>query len=119
MLSAKDLTYIRNTVNRYMPGTAVIYTRSAASDGAGGQSVSFTATGTVPVRYGPERPASGDTGTEMREVQRTSIWLPVGSTVYQYDRLRNPGTGTDYEIISMTVESSDTGVYRCECDRVR
>lgn len=119
MVSAKDLAFIRQTVNNDLPGTAVIYTRSITSDGAGGQTFTYTASGTVDARYGPEKPSQGDTVTEMREIQRIPIWIPVGGTVQTQDYLKNPGTGTDYEIIGITKEASETGVYRCECVRVR
>ena len=50
MLSAGDIHLMRATVDRAMPGTAVVTTLSQVSDGMGGQTDSYAATGTVSAR---------------------------------------------------------------------
>jgi hypothetical protein len=50
LLGSFELTALRNAAEAAMPGTVVIYRRTLSSDGAGGQSGSVSAVGTVSAR---------------------------------------------------------------------
>lgn len=119
MLSGKDLRWLRETTEGGFPGTAIVYAQTGATDGAGGRTLTYTASGTVACRYGSEKIRTSQSGDELGEPVMTPIFLPYDAVIYHKDRIRNPATGRDYEVIGITQESSETGTLRCESVRVR
>lgn len=53
MLTEKDLESLRTTMNRSLPGTAVITSPTFTEDGMGGGTASFSVAGTVDCRVEP------------------------------------------------------------------
>ena len=91
MLTDAELARMQATANSYLPDTAIIQNRTRSSDGGGGYTETYTASGTVPCRVGPI--GLGRTGAEDRAGDRISaeadfmVTLPVGTTVDTDDRI--------------------------------
>jgi head-tail adaptor len=87
MLTDAQLTSMRSVAEDALPGTAVIYGGTFASDGGGGGSFAYTASGTVSCRIAPL------TGTEREVGERISsdadfiVTLPVSTSVSTDSRL--------------------------------
>jgi hypothetical protein len=56
MLTASELTAMRSTVVDSLGGSAIVKTRSWASDGGGGGTTTYTASGTIACRVAPANP---------------------------------------------------------------
>lgn len=112
---------IRTMTQRHMRGTAIIQTYSFGSDGIGGGTASYTASGTVacnvapiPYRWMPNE------GVHQDMLQDTPYWivtLPYAATVTPQDRLVIDST--TYEIMEMNNEQSDQVYVACKCSIIR
>jgi SPP1 family predicted phage head-tail adaptor len=87
VLTDADIASMRVTANQALPGTAVIHGGTLTSDGGGGYTETFTASGTVSCRVAPA------SGGEMQEGDRIIadsthiITLPAETTVETDDRI--------------------------------
>jgi head-tail adaptor len=91
VLSDPELERMRVVAEQALPGTAVIQTNSFVSDGGGGGSVTWSASGTVPCRIAPlggdERLVGGRLSPDADSV----ITLPWDATVTEGSRIVSGG----------------------------
>ena len=90
---------MRQTIQSFTPGTAVIQTRADASDGQGGFTSVFAAASTVSARIAP---ATGDERIQagrVAEVQQYMMTIADTATVYPSSRISYGGTV--YEVHSV------------------
>lgn len=100
-LSTGEINQMRDTLNVTLPGTAILYSRSGATDGMGGQTETYTAYGTVDARLSPI--GSGrSSGWEMEIVGRLGLVNPMTLTIPAEQTITETGRvsyrGTTYEI---------------------
>lgn len=85
-----------------MPDTAIILTRTLATDGRGGQTASYTESQTVACRiaFYSNRPAlpDADVTGQVKAAEKYLVSLPVGTEINATDRLKIKGV--TYEILS-------------------
>lgn len=115
-LSSAELAQMRTDLNLSLPGTAVIHTYAWTSDGQGGGTATFSATGTVSCRVSPL--PSGEMVRGERVATETSriITIPAFGTVTEKDRIVSNGvTYTVEEVRSRDWEISRR-VVACEVD---
>lgn len=88
-LSDGDLASMRADLNQSLPGTAVIQTLAGTSDGGGGGSVSWTASGTVACRLSPIQRMGHETevGDRLTPESHWTATLPALTAVGEDDRL--------------------------------
>lgn len=99
MLTAAEITAMRDTIDASLPGTAVISRPTFASDGQGGSTATWAAVGTVIARVSPStrqgvEPISGG------GLSREADWIgtvPDGTDITVRDRLVHGGV--TYEVI--------------------
>ena len=92
---------MRSVADDALPGTAVILSGSATADGLGGQTVAFSASGTVACRMSPVgQDGSGGENVAGGEFTRASDWVMTvayGTDVDGDDRVTYDGT--TYEVL--------------------
>lgn len=90
MLSPGELASMRETLEASLPGTAVIQTRTVTSDGGGGGSATWSASGTVPCRLGPGvRQGEGEQvdGDRVTPDAQALVTVPFDAEVTESQRL--------------------------------
>lgn len=89
---------MRHTSDVYLAGTAIIHTAARTSDGQGGETWAYAASGTVDARLAPEglRGTEGAVGGRVAEVSPWILTLPSGTTVDEDDRVVYDGV--TYEV---------------------
>lgn len=104
LLNETDLAQMRADVAQMLPGTAIILTGTRTSNGMGGGSVAWTATGTVACRFDPfdravqiEQVAAGEA---MRVEYVLTLAYDASITLGQRVRVE----GDDYEIRRLSDE---------------
>lgn len=122
------LTCIRRTVNRFLPGTALIEAFTAQNDGAGGFTETWTpvTNGTVACRIDPVSIQQVETiaASEGLRVQY-NVTLPYDAPVSEGNRLQIGGSvsggtyvgGTAYNIRQMAPATSHLAFVRCLVQR--
>jgi hypothetical protein len=119
MLSASDLTALRTDLATSLPGTAVISRFTASSDGQGGQTQLFAASGTVACRLSPR---IGATGTEevnadrLQTIQYDILTVPANTDLDVKDRVVTGGI--TYEVVNIRAPRSYEWSRRAEIVRV-
>jgi len=109
----------RAMIESHMRGTAVIYTYSRTSDGIGGGTASYTASGTVACSVGviSMRARGGsDEGVHQGLLQDVQYWfvsVPYSATVTSNDRLM-VGSAT-YEVLDTNEAEQDRLYIGCKC----
>lgn len=117
MLSASDLTRMRATINDgVLPGTAIIYTQTTASDGMGGVTDTYTATGTVDARL--DYVTAGEDTTADRTTEHTGYILTTPSTVTVEETGRIGYLGETYEVTAVLTRAPWDLCQRVELARV-
>lgn len=88
-LSTAELVQMRHTADSYLAGTAVIHTATKTSDGQGGYTWTYAATGTVDARLSPEmlRGAEAITGSRVAEVSPWILTVPASTSIDEDDRV--------------------------------
>lgn len=88
-LPAGELVRMRTELEQTLPGTAVIQTAVRASDGQGGQSWTYAASGTVSARLSPESLRSDEAivGSRTAEVSPWILTVPQATTIDEDDRV--------------------------------
>lgn len=81
MLTEAQLTAMRTVAEDAMPGTAVVQSRSFSSDGGGGGSLAWTASGTVACRIAPIRGAEREIGDRISPDADSIVTLPFDTTL--------------------------------------
>lgn len=103
MLSAAEIADMRSAINELMPGTAVIQTRTRVSDGQGGGTTTYTATGTVDARidYEGREGQEPELGGRIAEVGYYILTTPNGTSVPSTARIVYDST--TYEVVESLV----------------
>lgn len=117
-LSAAQLARMREQVEMMLPGTAVIQARSLSSDGAGGQTESWTARGTVACRVDPVPRAMQLDDAGQAEALRVEYQITLGwdVTIEPTDRIVTGGE--TYEIRQFQAEHSWNVSKRVKVSRI-
>lgn len=87
MLNAADLASMRATAEQALPGTAIIQSGTLVSDGGGGQTETFAASGTVSCRVAPAAGNEREEGDRIVADSQYVITLPADTTVETDDRI--------------------------------
>lgn len=99
MLTDNELDSMRAVAERALPGTAIIQTNTFTSDGGGGGSVGWAASGTVDCRIAPlsgdERTIGGRVTAEADSI----VTLPFGTDIAEDARLVIDGTTYNVQAI--------------------
>jgi len=87
-LSARELADMRGAVSSHLPGTAVIQAATRTSDGQGGETWTYTASGTVDGRLSPDMPGGENpVGGRVAEIGNWILTVPFHTTVDEDDRV--------------------------------
>lgn len=88
-LSAGELSSMRHTSDVYLAGTAVIQAATRTSDGQGGETWAYAASGTVAARLAPEGLRGGENtvGGRVAEVSPWILTVPFDTTIDEDDRV--------------------------------
>ena len=90
---------MRGVLERSLPDTAVIHTRSYVSDGGGGGTLGYTAAGTVSARVAPLTGSEGVTAGRLSPDARWVVTLPAGTSVSEDSRIVISGTTYEVEAV--------------------
>ena len=119
MLTAGELHLMRETTGLVLPGTAVIKTMARVSDGMGGSTTTWTATGTVDARM-DYLARTGDTedveGARVAEVMDYVCTVPYNTAVPATARIEYDGT--EYEVQTAPVADPWRLCQRAYCTKV-
>lgn len=117
MLTASDLTCMRDSVEQTLPGTVTISRATGSSDGMGGQTQAWAAVGTVSARVAPM--GSGDEdilGAVLRGRTGWMVTLPEGTDVTERDRVVY--AGQTFEVLRTSSPMSYETCVRVQCVEV-
>lgn len=91
LLSAGDLASMRTVLDTSLPDTAVIWSRTLASDGQGGRTQTYAAAGTVACRLSPISAMSAGSedvrGDRQAAVADRVLTMPASTTIAATDRV--------------------------------
>lgn len=97
-----DLTFMRETQELALPGTAVIQGTVSVSDGQGGYYESYAGVGTVPARLYPQTTRSYSEGTGGAQIISETMWfitMPWDTVVDARNRISMEGR--TWEVVSV------------------
>lgn len=86
LLSTEEFDLVKEEFENLMESEAQFYTLNSTSDGGGGRTSGYTATGSpVPchLMYSTQRPPKEEEGTVLKQVKTYAfwdVWFPVGTT---------------------------------------
>lgn len=81
MITAAELAEMRDDLEDSLPDLAVVKTQNWVSDGGGGGSTTFTASGTIPCRIAPVQNMEGTTGGRISPDSEYVVTLPFDAAV--------------------------------------
>ena len=119
-LTAKELTAIRNDINDLLPDIGYILSRSATSDGMGGQTETWGTAGTTTCRLDPK--TSYQSGKEeisagaLNPFHSFVLTMPYDTTITTENRFKL-GTIT-YNVISVDIDKSWRASVRAYLERI-
>ncbi|MEY2653479.1 MAG: hypothetical protein RLZZ524_506 [Pseudomonadota bacterium] len=89
LLTTAQLEGMRATLERSLPGTAVITRRTWASDGGGGGTAGYSAVGTAPCRLSPsgQTPLEADIASQVQGRAPYMVTLATDTDVQSGDRI--------------------------------
>lgn len=99
MLTARELSQMRTVAAEALPGTAVIQTQAFTSDGGGGGSVVWSASGTVACRIGPMSGVEREKGARLSSDADFIVTLPGNATITTNSRIISAGGTFNVEAI--------------------
>lgn len=114
MLTDAEIAAMRTTAGAALPGTAVIQTQTWQSDGGGGGTTAWTASGTVDCRIAPVGGSGASEGIEGNRISAEAEFvatLPYNAAVTNNSRLIIDGGTFNVEAIRIRSWSMST---RCE-----
>lgn len=117
LLGAVELSALRGAAQSAMPGSVVIYRRTLTSDGAGGQSGTVTAVGTVIARAVPRRgePTVMTAGGRVEARGDWYVYVPTGTDIRrQTDHLVHSSGGT-FDVLFTSANRSYPVELRVTC----
>ena len=94
MLTAGELAAMQAEIELTLPDTAIIYTATSTSDGQGGNTQSWAASGTVACRLSPRSTQGGEPGYADRQAAIADwvVTLPASTTLTEAQRVHVGGT---------------------------
>jgi hypothetical protein len=116
LLTNAQLTRMRADAAESLPGTAVIYNETWASDGGGGGSTTFSASGTVSCRIAPLTAGEREEGDRMDPNAKWIVTLPANTTVDLDNRILTGG-GT-FSVLAIRGPRSYEVTRRVEVDQL-
>ena len=116
-LTAKELTAIRNDINDLLPDTGYILSRSATSDGMGGQTETWGTAGTTIYRLDPKMITGWSTEEKvssgaLRPFHSFILTLPYDTNIDTNNRFKDKD-GTIYNVTSVDTGKSWIASKRC------
>jgi head-tail adaptor len=114
MLTAADLSFMRDTQEDALPGTVVIQRHTLVSDGMGGATETWAAVGTAIGRIYPRRTQSAENigGGQVHSHMQWWATFPVGTQVDAGDRLVY--SDRSWEVIGTNNDEMWQSAVRCE-----
>lgn len=107
LLSAAEIEGMRATASQALDGTAVIQTQSFVSDGGGGGTTAWTASGTLDCRLAPLMEGEGVDGDRLSNESSVIFTFPAGTEVdHNAQIVYGGGTFTVTGIRQRSVEMS-------------
>lgn len=89
MLSAAELTAIREAIEDLLPDTCHILSKTLTNDGSGGQSAAWgTATASVACRLDPINGVESQVGGVLQPYHSYTLTLPHGTTIKETYRVK-------------------------------
>ena len=107
---------MRSFAAESLPGSAVIYNETWASDSGGGGSLSFSASGTVSCRIAPLTAGEREVGDRMDPNARWIVTLPANTTIDLDNRIVTGG-GT-FSVLAIRAPRSYEITRRVEVDQL-
>ena len=108
LLTTRQLNKMRDTAERLLPSTCVIYRRTLSDDGNGGKATTYTETETVDCRlvFYSNRPGAPDRtqGGKVRAADLFLLSVPQSTDIRETDRVEI--NGTTYDVVSDLAERS-------------
>lgn len=98
-LTASEIASMRSTVNAHLGGAAIIYTRTLASNGAGGHTESLTAAGTVAARLAPISGREETVADRFAEVAHWVLTVPAETAIDETSQVSYGGRSYEVERI--------------------
>ena len=99
MLNDDELASMRSTLNDSLPGTAIVQTSNWVSDGGGGGTTSWVASGTFDCRVSPTGGFEEDQGDRVQPETEFIFTLPANTAINEDAQIVYSG-GT-YDVIAM------------------
>lgn len=100
LLSASQIAAMRTTLERSLPGTAVINSRTWVSDGGGGGTAAYAPSGTAACRVSPagQQPIEADIAAQIQGRAVYMITLPANTPVQSQDQIE--ADGRTFEVLA-------------------
>lgn len=100
LLNSSQIAAMRATLNRSLPGTAIINSRTWVSDGGGGGTADYSASGTAPCRVSPagQQPLEADIAAQIQGRAVYMITLPADTPVQSQDQI--VADGRTFEVLA-------------------
>lgn len=99
MLTTAEILGMRSELGRTLPGTAVIHTATKASDGQGGYTWTYAASGTVDARLSPMSGGEQTVGDRVAEVSPYVLTVAAETSIDADDRVVYDGV--TYEVTAV------------------
>lgn len=103
-LSVIELEGMREDIETLLPDTAIIQTKTSTPDGMGGQSVSWSASGTVNCRLDRQSGSETLAGGAIRPYSQWVLTMPYQSAVTVQNRAQHGGL--TYNIVEVNLDKS-------------
>lgn len=116
MISAALLAQIRTAVTGTMQSTGTVLAYSLASDGIGGGTVTYTASGTAVCTVAPPRPTGMESigSDQVRSVSEWLVCFPFGTSVGLKDRVQSGGQTFEVRASNVGQSGAVAVALRCE-----
>lgn len=115
-LTSADLAAMRDTLELLLPDTCVIQTQTLTSDGAGGGTVSWAASGTVACRLDNKSGQVSSVGDSLQVFSGFELTIPFDTDLSELNRVVHGGY--DYNVISVDYDKSWPITLRAHVERV-
>lgn len=114
MLTASELSRMRSTAGAALPDSAVIQTQTVASDGGGGGTTIWTASGTVDCRIAPAAMDEDELGGRVAGEADFIVTMPHDAAVTTNSRIVTTGGTFNVEAVLERSWNVATRLHVCE-----
>jgi head-tail adaptor len=106
-LTPWEIHTARETSDAFLPGTAIIQTKTKTSDGQGGETWAYAASGTVDARLAAEntQPRSGEIASRSATATSWVLTIPAATTITNTDRV--VFDSITYEVLSIMTRTPE------------